>query len=75
MFKKLLAGAVLFTGACWAGALVFSAMAGESPQATIKKLESRLQRGSLVEEREVLDLNGVESIIISTTSRMLKFVR
>lgn len=66
LFKKLFLGTLFFTIGSWAMAWVFSAAAGETPKITIAKLESRLSHGQKVEEREVLDLKGIQKISVMT---------
>src|SRR6476620_4310453 len=68
LFKKIFVFTLIFTAGAWSMAYVFSAMAGETPKTTIKKLQGRLNEGQLVEEKEALDLKGVETINIETGS-------
>jgi hypothetical protein len=68
LFKKIFVFTLIFTAASWSMAYVFSAMAGETPKSTVKKLQSRLNEGQLVEEKESLDMNGVEEIQIETAA-------
>jgi hypothetical protein len=68
LFKKIFVLVLAFTAVSWSMAWVFSAMAGETPKATVMKLQSRLNEGQLVEEKETVDMNGVEEIVIDTAS-------
>lgn len=68
LFKKIFLATLIFTGTAWAMAWVFSAMAGNTPLGTVKKLEARLNQGTHVNESETLDLNGVDQITLEASS-------
>lgn len=68
LFKKIFILTLIFTAATWSMAWVFSAMAGETPKSTIKKLQTRLNDGNLIEEKETLDLQGIEKLHVETRS-------
>ncbi len=67
-FKKIFVGTMIFTASMWSMAWVFSAVAGETPKSTIKKLQGRLNEGQLVEEKEILDLKGIDTVTVETSS-------
>lgn len=67
-FKKIFLGTMIFTASMWSMAWVFSAVAGETPKSTVKKLQGRLNEGQLVEEKEILDLKGIGTVTVETGS-------
>ncbi len=68
LFKKIFLGTLIFTMACFTIAWALLAAGGGSTASTFTKFQSRLNQGRWIDERESVDLNGVDTITVNAAS-------
>ena len=74
-FKTVFVVGLMVTMCAWTMAFVFSAIAGESPKGSLKKVETKLNsKQKNISERREVELAGVETIEVGTGSKDIRII-
>ena len=74
-FKTAFVVGLMVTMCAWTMAFVFSAIAGESPKGSLKKVETKLNsKQKNISERREVELAGVETIEVGTGSKDIRII-
>jgi lia operon protein LiaG len=74
-FKTAFVVGIMVTVCAWTMAFVFSAIAGETPKGSLKKVEAKLNsKQKNISERREVQLAGIETIHVGTGSKDIRVV-
>lgn len=74
-FKSAFVIGLMVTVCAWTMAFVFSALAGETPKGSLKKVEAKLNsKQKNISERREVQLAGVETIEVGTKSKDIRII-
>ena len=74
-FKSAFVIGLMVTVCAWTMAFVFSALAGETPKGSLKKVEAKLNsKQETISERREIELAGVETIEVGTKSKDIRII-